>query len=88
MQIRRNHSMDKDEAKALVEKIADRLNRKLRLDSEWREYDLRVRGSGVNGNIFVADDYIEVNVKLGFALMMLEPTIRREIESTMDEHLP
>jgi len=87
MRIRREHDMSREEARSLVEEIADRLNQNLRLQREWDGYDLRVRGSGVNGKISVAIDFIEVDVKLGFALMMLEPTIRREIESTMDEHL-
>lgn len=87
MQIRRKHSMDKDEAKALVEGIADDLNQSLRLERNWQDYDLNVRGSGVNGKITVADDFIEVNIKLGFALKLLEPTIRKEVEIAMDKHL-
>ena len=87
MQIRRNHSMGQDEARALVEEIADDLNQRLRLESEWQDYDLNVRGSGVKGKITIAHDFIEVNIKLGFALLLLEPTIRKEIETTMDKHL-
>lgn len=87
MHIRRSHSMGQDEARALVEEIADDLGHTLPLKSEWQDYDLNVHGSGVNGKITISHDFIEVNLKLGFALKLLEPTIRREIENTMDEHL-
>ena len=79
--------MEIDEARALVEEIADDLNKSLRLERSWQDYDLNVRGSGVNGKITISHDFIEVNIKLGFALKLLEPTIRREIETTMDSHL-
>ncbi len=76
-----------DEARALVEEIADDLNQSLRLESNWQDYDLNVRGSGINGKIRVAHDFIEVNIRLGLALKLLGPTIRKEIETTMDRHL-
>lgn len=87
MRIRRNHSMEKREAKAMVEEIADDLRQRLPLKGEWQDHDLIVSGSGVNGKITVEHDFIEVHIRLGFALKWLEPTIRKEIETTMDNHL-
>ena len=47
---------------------------------------LKISGSGVNGRINVTDQSVDVDVKLGFALMMLEGTIRTSIEDAMDKH--
>lgn len=46
-----------------------------------------VRGNGVNGELAVAEDSIELEVRLGFALKLMEGPIRAAIEATMDEHL-
>jgi len=35
----------------------------------------------------VADESVEVEVKLGFALSMMESTIRTSLEDAMDKHL-
>jgi len=46
-----------------------------------------VRGAGVNGHLAVAEESIELVVKLGLALKLMEGPIRSAIESTIDEHL-
>ena len=46
-----------------------------------------VRGNGVNGYLHVEEDSLEIEVKLGFALKLMEAPIRSAIESTIDEEL-
>jgi hypothetical protein len=46
-----------------------------------------VRGNGVNGHLVVAEDSVEIVIKLGFALKLMEGPIRSAIEGTIDEHL-
>jgi putative polyhydroxyalkanoate system protein len=46
-----------------------------------------VSGNGVNGQLLVAEDSIELNVRLGFALKLMEGPIRSAIEAMIDEEL-
>jgi len=87
MKVRREHSLGTAEARRRVDKIAADMGSRLNLHSEWRDDDLRIKGSGVNGKIAVSEDAIEVQVELGFALMLMERSIRVAIEDAMDKHL-
>ena len=87
MKINRNHDLGLNEARKRVEGIAESLTGKYGLSSNWEGNALKITGSGVNGRINVADQSVDVDVKLGFALMMLEGTIRTSIEEAMDKHL-
>ena len=46
-----------------------------------------VTGRGVTGHLKVAEDEIEIHVKLGFALKLMEGPIRSVIEKAVDEEL-
>ncbi len=87
MKIRREHSLGSAEARRRVDEIAADMGKSLNLSSEWRGDDLQVKGSGVDGTIAVGEDAIEIQIELGFALMLMEGSIRSAIESTMDKHL-
>ena len=87
MRLSRTHSLGTDEARRRVDKLADEIGRQFSVRSEWRGNDLQFSGSGVNGTIAVTDDKVAVDVRLGFALMMMEPAIRSAIEQAMDRHL-
>ncbi|NNF40123.1 MAG: poly(3-hydroxybutyrate) depolymerase, partial [Woeseiaceae bacterium] len=43
--------------------------------------------SGVNGHLAVAEESIELEIRLGFALKLMEGPIRSAIESAIDDHL-
>lgn len=87
MRIRRNHQLGIDEAKSRANRIAGHLERQYSLTSKWVGDRLMVRGNGVNGHLAVAEESIELVVKLGLALKLMEGPIRSAIESTIDEHL-
>ncbi len=87
MKVRREHSLGTAEARRRVDEIAADMGARLNLQSEWRDDDLQIKGSGVNGKIAVSEDAIEVQVELGFALMLMESSIRVAIEDAMDKHL-
>ncbi len=87
MKIRREHSLGSEEARRRVDEIAADMGSRLNLSSEWRGDALQVKGSGVDGTIAVSEDAIEIQIELGFALMLMEGSIRSAIESTMDKHL-
>ena len=87
MRISRAHTLGREEARQRVDKLAGALGSQLGVRGEWRGDQLKVSGSGVNGHIDVCDNRIDVDVQLGFALLMLEGTIRTAIEDAMDKHL-
>ena len=87
MNFRREHSLGKDEARRRVDDVAASIASTYGLSSAWRGDALNISGSGVNGRIAVDERNIDVNVKLGFALKLLEGTIRKSIEDALDKHL-
>jgi len=87
MKIRRNHNLGIEEARSRASEIAEHLDRQFSLTSRWNGDQLLVRGNGVNGQLAVAEESIELEVRLGFALKLMEGPIRAAIEATMDEHL-
>lgn len=87
MIIRRSHQLGIEEARSRASEIAEHLDRQFSLTSNWQGDRLLVRGNGVNGQLAVAEESIELEVRLGFALKLMEGPIRAAIEATMDEHL-
>jgi putative polyhydroxyalkanoate system protein len=76
-----------EEARRRVDEIAADMGGRLNLSSEWRDNDLQIKGNGVAGAISVSEDAIEIVIELGFALKLMEGSIRSAIEGTMDKHL-
>ena len=87
MKISRRHSLGRAELRAKVQELADDLGDQYGLVSEWQGHDLSVKGTSISGWVRVSDDEVNVDLKLGFALLMLENTIRSSINSLMDKHL-
>jgi len=87
MKISREHHLGHEEARQRVEKAADVLADKYNLRYKWRGDDLNFHGTGVKGCIAVAETTIDIEVRLGFALMMLESTIRSSVEEAIDQNL-
>lgn len=87
MRIRRQHDLGIAEAKSRIEQVTADLEKRFSLQSEWQGDELCFRGSGVKGSVAVAEDSLEFDITLGFALMMLEPTIRSAINTALDKHI-
>jgi putative polyhydroxyalkanoate system protein len=87
MRIQREHGLGKDEARRRVSGIADELCSKYGLNATWIGDELKIDGSGINGCITVAEQSVDVDVKLGLALSMMSSVIRTSIEDALDKHL-
>ena len=87
MIIRRSHQLGIEEARSRADRIAGNLVQQYSLTSAWQGDYLVVKGNGVNGHLIVAEESIELQVKLGLALKLMEGPIRSAIENTIDEHL-
>lgn len=87
MRIRRNHKLGIDEARKRADQLAGVLKKQYSLTSSWRGDYLIVTGNGVDGHLLVEEDSIEMVIKLGFALKIMEGPIRSFIENSIDEYL-
>ena len=87
MRFRRSHQLGLEEAKHRADQIAEDLTQQFSLTSTWQGDYLLISGSGVNGHLHVAEDSIEIEIKLGFALKLMEGPIRSVIERDIDQHL-
>lgn len=87
MKIRRRHNLGLEEARNRADKIADDLRQQFSMRSRWQGDALLVQGNGVQGQLLVDEENLELDVKLGFALKLMEGPIRAAIEATIDEEL-
>ncbi len=87
MRIRRSHNLGMEEARNRADRIAADLQQQFSLRSNWKGDALHVRGNGVIGQLKVDEQNIELNVRLGLALKLMEGPIRSAIEKMVDEEL-
>lgn len=88
MHIRREHHFELDDVRERVDELAADLEKRFMLHSEWQDEDhLVFSGSGASGYVVFDEEIVELKVKLGFALKLIEPTLRAVIEETLDEHI-
>ncbi len=87
MRIRRHHNLGLEEARKRADRIAADLQQQFSLRSNWQGDELQVKGNGVNGQLRVDETHFELDVKLGFALKLMEGPIRSAIEKMIDEEL-
>ena len=85
IKIRRSHQLPHAQARAAAEKMAKRLQKEFDLDYEWDGDVLVFERSGVNGELTVAPKHVEMEVKLGFLLKMMKPTIEKHIHTNLDQ---
>lgn len=87
MKLEREHDLGLDEAKQRVDRIRSGIESQYGLSGEWSGDTLRFFGASVKGHIMVFEQRVLVEVRLGFAMMLLEGPIKSHISAAMDEHL-
>lgn len=87
MRLERNHDLGIDEAKQRVDRIRSGIEAQYGLSGSWVGDILKVRGTGVSGQICVYEQRVLVEVRLGFAMILMEGPIKSHISAAMDEHL-
>jgi putative polyhydroxyalkanoate system protein len=83
--IRRPHSKTVAEARAVVERVADRMREKFGTEGAWDGDTLTFQRSGVKGAIAVSPSDVHVTAELGMLLSPLKGTIEEEIRKKLDE---
>ncbi|OOG63431.1 polyhydroxyalkanoic acid synthase [Rhodanobacter sp. B04] len=84
--IRRPHQLPIAEARAVVDKVAERMREKLGVDGQWHGDTLRFSRPGVSGTIDVGSDAIQVHAELGLMFSPLKGMVEQEIRRKLDEH--
>jgi putative polyhydroxyalkanoate system protein len=84
--IRRTHQLDLEQARAVVDKVAQRLREKYGVGTRWDGDELRFSHMGVDGGIAVSADQVHVQARLGMLMGALKPRIENEIRSKLDEY--
>jgi putative polyhydroxyalkanoate system protein len=87
MKIRRRHNLGIEEARLRADRIAGDLQEQFSMRSNWQGDSLHVQGNGVQGQLYVDAENLELDIKLGFALKLMEAPIRAAIEAAIDEEL-
>ena len=78
------HHLTHAKAKSVAEKMAKDLNRRFDLECTWNGDDCRFTRSGLTGSMHVGEDAIALDVKLGFLLSAVAPSIERAIHEQLD----
>jgi putative polyhydroxyalkanoate system protein len=84
--IRRPHQLSIEEARAVVDKVAARMQEKFGMAGQWQGDTLQFSRPGVSGTITVDSDAIQVKADLGMMLAPLKGMVEQEIRRKLDEH--
>lgn len=84
--IHRPHRLPLPEARAVVERVATRMQEKFDISSRWEGDTLLFSRPGVKGQIAVGGDAIHVRAELGMLLSPLKGMVEQEIRRKLDEH--
>jgi putative polyhydroxyalkanoate system protein len=84
--IRRPHQLSIEEARAVVDKVAARMQEKFGMEGRWQGDTLQFSRPGVSGTIAVESDAIQVKADLGIMLAPLKGMVEQEIRRKLDEH--
>jgi putative polyhydroxyalkanoate system protein len=84
--IHRAHHLPLADARAVIEKVATRIQEKFGTDNQWQGNTLQFARSGIKGAIEVKADEVHVTAELGMLLSAMKGTIEQEIGRKLDEH--
>lgn len=85
--IHRAHNLGLAQARDLAEKLAGNLAERYQLAYHWQENALHFKRSGVQGQIELAADAIQVKVRLGMFMAMMQPHLEQMIAHHLDAAL-
>lgn len=84
IEIHREHHKSAEEARAAVERVADKISDRFDVEYGWEGNTMHFKRSGVDGHIAVAEGEVHVIVNLGFLLTALRGPIEAQIHQAID----
>lgn len=85
--IHRQHGSTLKKAKAVAQKVADRLAEDYDLESEWEGDTLHFQRAGVHGQLNVDAKAIDIHIRLGMLLRPFKGHIEEQVQATLDRLL-
>jgi putative polyhydroxyalkanoate system protein len=80
----KKHHLTQAKAKVVAEKMAKDLHKRFDLACTWDGDECRFERPGLNGSMSVGKNSIALDVKLGFLLSAVAPSIERAIHEQLD----
>ena len=78
------HARSMKEARAAVERVAERMHEKFGIRHSWDGDDLDFSGSGVKGRIVLGKKDVHLTATLGFLLAAFKGSIETEIHRYLE----
>jgi putative polyhydroxyalkanoate system protein len=83
----RRHTLSLDDARAEVERIAQRVESEFGAEYAWDGDTLNFSRSGVHGHITVTEEALDLEIRLGLLLSAIKGQIEQQIAAKVDETL-
>ncbi len=77
--------MPSEELREAAQQLAEKMERKHGVRSSWQGDCLRIRGSGVDGELSFANGVVDVSVKLGLLASAFRKPLQAEVQRYLDE---
>ncbi|MFV0276967.1 MAG: polyhydroxyalkanoic acid system family protein [Parahaliea sp.] len=83
----KHYTMSRDELREAAEGLAAQLERQHGVRSSWNGDTVRITGSGVDGELSIHGDVVDVSVRLGLLASAFKPVLQAEVQRYLDEHI-
>ncbi|RMG17359.1 MAG: poly(3-hydroxybutyrate) depolymerase [Deltaproteobacteria bacterium] len=87
IEIRRRHSLGKERAREMAERLARDLQERLDAQYRWEGDVLRFERSGAKGQLTVGEDEVSLWIELGLVLRPMRSAIEKQIVAYLDDVL-
>lgn len=87
IQFRRNHQLGAERAREIAEQVVADLENRYGGAHHWDGSVLHFERGGISGRMQVADDMIDLNLKLGLAMRPFRASIESVVSERMDKLL-
>jgi putative polyhydroxyalkanoate system protein len=78
------HNRSMEEARAAVERVAERMSEKFGIRHSWQGNNLEFNGSGAKGGIALEKSAVHVTIVLGFLLSVFKGSIESEVHRYLE----
>jgi putative polyhydroxyalkanoate system protein len=86
IELKRDHALGMRKAMTAARRISVELQRDFGMTCEWQGHVLRFSRPGVNGELKVEKDHIELHARLGILLAAFKPRIVEKLERNFDAY--
>lgn len=83
----KTYTMPKEALRAAAEGLVDRLEEQHGVRSTWNGDSVRIKGSGVDGELTFAQGVVDISVRLGLLASPFKGMLQAEVQRYLDEHV-